>query len=302
MNLKQLAVFRAVADTGSISGGAKQMYLSQSVVSRHIRTLEDRLGLSLFDRLPRGVELTEAGETLADYAHQLFALEAEAETIIDELRGLRQGQLLVGASMTIGNYLMPLILTRLHQRHPAVRLLLSIGNSELTEQRLLQRDIDIGLTEGLTEHAELESTVFLYDQLIVVVSPRHPLAQAKALPVSELSRYPCVMREQGSGTRAVVEKALSEQSLTINEAMALGSTEAVKHAVMAGYEITIISSHAVASELASGQLVHVPVTGLTISRPLHLLQRRHKSPNPAATAFLKLIDEVFCGASRRRTS
>lgn len=289
INFRQLSVFRAVANAGSISGAAEQIYLSQSVVSRHIQSLEEAIGVALIDRLPRGVELTEAGVILANYAKRLFALEAEARFVMEELRDLRLGQLHIGASMTIGNYLLPAILTTFRERHPSVRVQLDIANTETIQHQLLERRLDIGFTEGFVDHEELDVKVFLHDELVAVVAAEHALAAVERLSASELARYPCVMREPGSGTRAVVERALSEQGLQLTEALALGSAEAVKQAVMAGYGFTITSLHTVKAELASGQLVRIPVEGFSLKRPLHILQVRRRRPSQSALALLQML-------------
>lgn len=292
INHKQLSVFQAVAEAGSISGAAQQIYLSQSVVSRHVQSLEEALGVVLVNRLPRGTELTEAGVILANYAKRLFALEAEARYVMEDLRDLRSGQLHIGASMTIGNYLLPPILTTFHERHPGVRIQLEIANSETVQHQLLERRLDIGFTEGFVDHEELDVDVFLRDELIAVVAPEHSLARSKRLGMAELARHPCIMREPGSGTRAVVERALSDQALQLQEAVTLGSAEAVKQAVMAGYGFTITSLHTVRTELSSGQLVRIPLEGFALRRPLHLLQIRHRRPSQSVLALLRMLRDA----------
>jgi len=289
LNLKQLGVFRAVAESGSISAAASEIHLSQSVVSRHVQALESVLGVRLLERLPRGVELTEAGSILAHYARRVFALEAEARVVMEDLRDLRAGELHIGASMTIGNYLLPPVLTAFHQRYPGVRVQLQIANTDSIQHQLRERRLDIGFTEGFVDDDELAVDVFRHDELVVVVGPQHELSGVESVSAAALARFPCIMREPGSGTRAVVERALQERALRLQEALALSSAEAVKQAVMTGYGFAVTSRHTVDSELSSGLLIAVPVQDLTLKRPLHRLQIRHKRPSQAVMALLKML-------------
>lgn len=300
MNLKQLRVFLGVVDAGSFSAAAEKLHLSQSVISRHVQALEDTLGSLLLDRLPRGIETTESGAVLADYARRLFTLEWEAQTAVEELRDLRTGRLRIGASMTIGNYLLPRILASYHHKYPQVHVDLSIANTQSIQHDLGERRIDIGLTEGFVDDEAFSVRIFMEDEMIPVTAGSSPLAGRKALTLAEMARHPCVMREPGSGTRAVVEEALAKHGLTIREAMSLGSAEAVKQAVMAGIGFTIASHHTVRPELASGQLARLYPADFRLQRPLHLLKLRHRRPTRAVEAFIELLDSETVGEAGPR--
>lgn len=291
MNFRQLRVFLAVSNLGSFSAAAEQLYLSQSVVSRHVAALEDALGSALLDRLPRGVETTEAGKVLADYARRLFALEDDACTALEELRDLRSGRLRIGASMTIGNYLLPKTLAAYHERYPYVDIELSIANTDAIQHDLHERHIDVGLTEGFVDDDAFNVRAFMDDELIAVASPQSELAGASRLKLADLQRYPCVTREAGSGTRAVLEQALAGHDLKLHYAMSLGGTEAVKQAVIAGAGFTFASLYTVQNELRAGQLALLRLDDFRLRRPLHLLQLRHKRPTRAVNALTDLLDE-----------
>ena len=295
MNLKQLRVFLGVVESGSFSAAADKLHLSQSVISRHVQALEDTLDSMLLDRLPRGIETTEAGAVLADYARRLFTLEGEAQTAVEELRDLRAGRLRIGASMTIGNYLLPRLLAVYHHRHPQVHVELSIANTQAIQLDLSERRIDLGLTEGFVDDETFSVRIFMEDEMIPVTAGCSPLASRQALTLAEMAEHPCVMREPGSGTRAVVEEALTRHGVRIREAMSLGSAEAVKQAVMAGTGFTIASHHTVKPELASGQLVRLHPADFRLQRPLHLLKLRHRRPTRAVEAFIRLLDGETAG-------
>jgi DNA-binding transcriptional LysR family regulator len=290
INLAHLAVFHAVASEGSVSRGAERLMVSQPAVSKQLRQLERSLGASLFDRLPKGVRPTAAGELLAGYARRIFALEAEAAEALAELRGMRRGSISVGASTTIGVYLLPEIFVRYRRAYPDVRMHMEVANSEVIRRRLVEGAIDVGLTEGIVEGDELDSTVFLRDELVPIAAPGHPLARRKRpVPAATLCREPFVVRETGSGTKSVVERALAERGLSVTPVMSLGSTEAIKRAVAAGVGVAIVSRLTVQQELQLGRLVVLRVPDLPINRPLHRLTLRGRQPSQAVAAFMKML-------------
>jgi DNA-binding transcriptional LysR family regulator len=289
MNLNQLAVFHAVAEEGSISRGAARLFVSQPAVSKQVRELETSLGVTLFDRLPRGLRLTEAGRLLAGHARRLFAVEAEAERAIAETKGLSRGRLVVGASLTIGVYLLPEILGAFRKRHPQIGLELEIANTRAIQQQLLENAFDVAFTEGLVEDPQLEAEVFRHDELVAVACPDHPLLSHRRVTAERFCQEPFLMREKGSGTRAVLERALAARGLSVQSAMSLGSTEAIKRAIAAGLGVGMVSHLAVREELASGKLVRITLTDLSVSRPLHMLRLRGRSESIAAQALISLV-------------
>lgn len=296
MNLNHLAVFHAVAEEGGVSRGAERLCVSQPAVSKQVRELEAALGLKLFDRLPRGVRLTQAGEVLAGHARRLFAVEADAERAIAELKGLSRGSLRVGASLTIGVYLLPEILGAYRKLHPGIDLELEIANTQAIQQKLRENALDVALTEGFVETGEpknelddLEAEIFHRDELVAVVPPGHRLLSEEVVTAAQFCAEPFLMRETGSGTREVVERALAQVKVVVHPTMSLGSTEAIKRAVTAGLGVAIISRLALSTELAAGLLQVVALSNLRIERPLHIVRLRGKSESHAARAFFKLL-------------
>src|SRR6516162_7621516 len=156
MNLNHLAVFHAVAQTGSMTLGAVRLDISQPAVSKQVQDLERALGVHLFDRVGRRVHLSQAGEILADYARRLFALAHEAQRAMADVRGVGRGRLAIGASTTIGTYLLPGVVAEFWRRHPKIELLVEIENTEQVHRRLAGLELDIGLTEGFVEEEDLE--------------------------------------------------------------------------------------------------------------------------------------------------
>jgi DNA-binding transcriptional LysR family regulator len=294
MNLNHLAIFDAVAQTGSMTLGAERLDISQPAVSKQVQDLERAVRVQLFERIGRRVRLSQAGEVLADYARRLFALSREAEEAIADVRAVGRGRLVVGASTTIGAYLLPGVVAAFWRRYPKIELLVEIENTEQIHRRLAELEFDVGLTEGFVEREELEAEVFHRDELVVIAAPGHRLAGKRRVLLTALHKEPFILRELGSGTRAVEERTLSRLKLPVRVVMALGSTEAIKRVVAEGVGLAIVSRLAVAAEVASGSLAVLPVAGLRIERPLYLVRRKGRRDGPALQAF--------CGVLRERTA
>jgi DNA-binding transcriptional LysR family regulator len=290
MNLNQLRVFATVAEEGNVTRAARRLAISQPAVSKHLAELERTLQVQLCDRLPRGIRLTDAGRVLHEHAAQLLAVEAAAEADMAALVSGRRGTLSVGASTTIGSYLVPELFGAFKRRYEGVDLELQIANTQAIQAALLAGALDLALTEGFVGAGAVDVEVVAHDEMKIIVAPDHPWAKRRRrLGLDELGEAPIILRERGSGTRDVVEAALAERGLDIEPVMSLGSTEAVKNAVVAGLGVALVSELTVALELATGRLVSVEVEGLKIRRALHLLRLHGRRPSPAAAAFVGLL-------------
>lgn len=286
MNLNHLAIFRAVAASESISRGAERLFICQSAVSKQLGEFEQTLGLKLFDRLPRGVRLTESGRLLLGYANRLFAIESEAERALGDLRQLVCGRIAIGASRTIGSYLLPEQLAAFNKMHPGVELSLHVDNTHAIERRLVEGEIDVGFTEGVVHDNQLDYSAFAQDELVLIAKPNHPATRQGPLSISDLPSFPILMHELGSGTRDVTERALASKKVRIRPAMTLASTEAIKQTVAAGAGLAFLSSLSIRTELKARRLVVVAVKQLRIQRPLYQVTLRTAAPGPSLTAFL----------------
>jgi DNA-binding transcriptional LysR family regulator len=293
MNLNQLRVFRAVLEQGSITQAARALRISQPAVSKQLAELEASLGAPLVDRLPRGIRLTAAGEVLSDFVRRIFQEERAAELALAEFLGLRQGALSVGASSTIGTYLIPQVFGDFHARHASVALELGIGNTRTIQSAVLEGQHDVGLTEGFATSDALDIEVLSHDEMVLITAPNHEITRHRSIDPERLPDLPFILRERGSGTRDVIEAALYDHGVKLRPVMTLGGTEAVKNAVSRGLGVAMVSRLTVALELELGRLCEVKVDGLRIRRALHLMTLRGKNPSPAAREFLRLLKVRF---------
>ncbi|MGQ0618461.1 MAG: LysR family transcriptional regulator [Panacagrimonas sp.] len=289
MNLNHLSIFQAVAANRSVSAGAQALNISQSAVSKQLGEFEHTLGVMLFDRLPRGVRLTEAGRLLLGYANNLIAVESEAEAAIRDLKLGVRGRLRIGASRTVGAYLMPSLLAQYRREYPDVELFLHVDSTAAIEQRLIASEIDIGFTEGIVGSELLDYRVFASDELVLIAAPGHPITQHTPAPLAAVVQHPLLMHEVGSGTRAVTEKAFSTKKIALRPSMTLASTEAIKHTVATGVGLAVLSAFAVRTELAAKTLTVVRMKGLTIHRPLYRIQRKGMWSSPPLEAFVATL-------------
>jgi DNA-binding transcriptional LysR family regulator len=289
MNLHHLSVFFAIAETGSLTASARRLHISQPALSRELKIFEDRLGVALFERHPKGMRLTHAGEVLREYAQRLFELERAAEAAIGEIAGATRGRLSIGASNTVGTYVLPSVLAAFRRERPEVSASLFVGNTEQVSQGVVDMRFMLGFIEGPLHLKGLHAVIFQRDEITPVASPDHALFHKRRLAVADLSGKPLLVREPGSGTRELIVDTLRRHGVAAGEAMEFGSTEALKRAAVHGGGIAWLPRISMVSELREGALRELPVKQLRIVRPLMVLSREGAPLEPAAEAFLTLL-------------
>jgi DNA-binding transcriptional LysR family regulator len=296
---QRIRVFHAVASLLNYSKAAQELGISQPAVSFHIRGLEEELGVSLVERVGKQIFLTAAGRILAEDTARMILLEEEARIALTELAGLDRGVLVVGASATIGIYLLPEVLGVFRERHPSLKVNLKLGNKARTLERLRENEVDFGLVAGPLREADLVSEAYLDDELIPIVSPDHRLADRRQIQAGELRSETFLVRERGSGTQQRLEERLFQMGIQPTETMQLGSTEAIKQSVAANLGISVASRYAVRHELAGGRLITPDIPALVIRRELLLVHHKDKRLSRAAIALRHLLYEV---AAKQRSS
>ena len=290
MTLDQLRIFVAIAGHSHVTRAAAELGMTQSAASAAIAALEARTGATLFDRVGRGIELTDMGRRFLPEARAVLDRAAAARSVLDDLAGLATGALSVAASQTIATYWLPRRLAAFHAAYPGIQLDVTIGNTRQVEMAVVEGAADVGLVEGATDDASLVRQQVDRDRLVLVVSAsREPPAEiAPGRP--DLRAVPWVIREEGSGTRAVLADLAAREGLTLADLpvfLVLPSNEAVRQAVEAGAGATIISEHVVARDIAAGVLKVVP-TSLP-EREFALVRHRQRYSSVAQKTLVKLL-------------
>ena len=289
VTLHQLRTFRAVAEQLSFSAAAHELSISQPSVSYQVKELEAVLGLPLIDRLGKRVRLTEAGEVLYEYARRTLTLLDEATLVMEQMRGIERGTLRVGASTTVGIYVIPLALGAYKKLHPNLALSLEIGARETLQERVKRGVLDLAVLSLPIADPDLESTSFMDDELVMVVPAGHRLAGRSNLTLRDFTGESFLMREPGSGTRIAVQMASRAAGVSLQVGMELGSNGAIKHAVEAGLGVAVLSSHAIELERRGGGLVVVDIEGFPILRPWSIVHLRRRQLPSAVGQFIEFL-------------
>lgn len=291
MTLDQIRIFVAVAEREHLTQAAEALHLTPSAVSSAIRVLEERYGVGLFHRVGRRIELTMEGRLFLPSAREVLASAGDAERTLREFGGLIRGRLVVSASQTIAGYWLPPVLARFQDSHPGVETGLRIGNTSETAADVLEGRADLGFVEGEIDYSELAVRAVARDQLIVVVPVRHAWADGRHLTPEEVRKGRWILREVGSGTRALFEKALAAENISAGDLdvrLALPSNEAVRSAVLSGDYATVMPEAVAAPDLATGRLVKV---GFDLPpRAFSLVRHRERYRSKASLALEALVD------------
>ena len=287
-----LVVFKAVADKRSFSQAAKSLHISQPAISLQIQSLEENLGTRLFDRNNKRVVLTQSGKIFYKFVTQILELYGQAQKEIAELTGLVKGKVKIGASLTIGEYVLPKIAGHFVREHPEVNISISIANTEEIMGHLLTNTLDIGLVEGSVKHSDLIQEKFMDDELVVIAPFDHPWAKKDFISKASLLSQPFVSREAGSGTRQIIEKTLTECDIDIEDlpiVMELGSTQAIKEAVEVGLGVSIISKWAIKKDLKYNNLGMTRIENSSFDRGFYLVYNKHHFLTQATETLIKLL-------------
>ncbi len=289
LTLRKLEIFVQVADLGQVTKAGQALSISQSAVSMALAELESAAGGPLFLRQGRRLLLNDRGRLLLEPAREILRQTAHFERLLSDSGEAPRGLLRIGASTTIGNYLLPEYIAEFSRRYPEARATLQVGNTQQVEGALSRGEIDLGLIEGPSHAPQLEILPWRDDELIVIAGRNHPLSREPAVTMAMLTAADWIMRESGSGTREVFEAALADCFGQVRIALELGHTEAVKKAVEAGMGIACLSRPAVQRELDHGWLVEIK-TALDLKRPLAILLPRGASRTRLLQAFLERLD------------
>jgi len=284
--LKQLRVFLAVAHHQNVSRAADELAMSQSAVSGALKDLESQFDIQLFDRIGKRLQINELGQQVRPQAEALLAQAQELETTLQ--RRQSAGDLKVGATLTIGNYLCLGLINEYVLASPHSRVKLDVANTQTIIGELLDFKIDIGMIEGELQDAHLEILPWREDELVCFCAPSHPLAKKPVLSEKQLLSASWILREPGSGTRQTFERAMGERLHRLDIALELQHTEAIKRAVAQGLGISCLSRIALQDAFARGSLCELAAPQLDLKRHFYLVLHRHKYRSAGVRLWLEI--------------
>jgi DNA-binding transcriptional LysR family regulator len=295
ITLRQLSLFVSVAQHQNITQGASAVFLSQPAASMTLSELERQLKKPLFDRLGKRLLLNDNGRQLLPKAIEILQRVKEIETFSDASPKELTGQLKIGASTTIGNYVLPSLISNFLKRHPKVQVSLEINNTENIIERIQNLKLDMGFIEGSCRIADISAKPWAKDEMIVFCAANHSLAKKKKVELEELSGIPWILREPGSGTREIMEKHLHEVLSPRNILLELGSTEAIKNMVKEGLGISCLSKSALQEALDTQSLVQIQLNCKPIWRDFFQLMHRERYQSDVLKVFEMEIKQDLSG-------
>jgi DNA-binding transcriptional LysR family regulator len=292
---RRLQVFHTVARLLSFTKAAESLHMTQPAVTFQVRQLEEYFNTRLFDRAHNRISLTEAGKRVYEYAEDIFELYAKMDNAVRDLTGEISGVLIIGASTTIAEYMLPALLGDFKKKYPDVNVQLRVSNSDGIVHMVENNDIDLGVVESPVLNKNLVVEECRKDRLVAIVPPQHALSNKKEVTIKELLEHEYIAREEGSGTREVIHEQLAEagmKSADLHITMELGSPEAIKGAVEAGMGVSIVSEVTIHKELEIGTLVALELTP-SLERPFSFVHQKQKFRQRAMDELLDFA-RAYC--------
>jgi DNA-binding transcriptional LysR family regulator len=290
VTIRQLQMFVAAAETGSFTRTAERLRVSPAAVSFQIKQIEDSSGFALFERLGKSVAPTDAGRALLFYARTVLQALHDADQALTALRGVVGGRAILGAVST-AKYIVPHIMARFQHQYPGVAIDLRFGNRRQIGQSLARGEIELAVMGRPPEESDLAADAFAVHPSVLVAAPSHPLARASQLMPQDLAGMGLIAREEGSGTRLLMEQLFAGAGLPMRVVMTADSNETIKQAVMAGMGVAVLSQHTVGLELALGLLKTLPMRGFPVTRSWFVAHRKAMPLMPAHVRLRSFFQE-----------
>nr|WP_028954246.1 LysR family transcriptional regulator [Synechocystis sp. PCC 7509] len=286
--LHQLKVFEQVARSGSFTKAAEEMFLSQPTVSQQIKQLTKAVGIPLFEQIGKRIYLTDAGKEVLSACKDISEKMSQLEMTLADLKGLKQGNLRL-AVITTAKYFVPRLLGQFRHRYPGIKIALQVTNRKQVLERLSENVDDLYILGQPPEGLDINLRPILENALVAIAPSDHPLAKEKNITLQRFAQEPFIMREAGSGTRMAVEQFFGENRCEINVEMEIGSNEAIKHAIVGGLGVSVLSRHVLALEGTKGPLTILDVEGLPIQRHWYIVYPASKQLSVVASTFLEYL-------------
>jgi LysR family transcriptional regulator for metE and metH len=289
VTLKQLRAVARLAEVGNVTATAKVLHLSAPAVSLTLKQIEERMGLPLFQRVDGVFRPTSAGQEIVLATHRIETILRECGEALDAIKGAFKGKITVGVVST-AKYFAPYALAAFRQQHPAIDIVLHVGNREETIQRLQDYTIDLAVMGRPPQQIEVQRVEIGPHPHVLVAAPDHPLSKGGPIPPTALTGETFLLREPGSGTRMLTERIMSEIGAVSRTGMEISSNETIKQAVMAGLGIALLSAHTVAYEIADGRLAVLPVEGTPVVRRWYIVRLTRKRMTPLTQALWRFLE------------
>lgn len=291
----RLKVFQSVAHNLSFTKASIELFITQPAITKHIKELESEFEVKLFNRIGNKISLTQAGNILLSYTDHIISLHNEIKFELSQLKGNLKGNLRIGASTTISQYIIPSALAKFNERFPEIKLSLTNGNTQYIEHQLLKNEIDFGIVEGKPINSDIHYSPFLNDELLVFTS-----VQNTRIPTSvandEFLKLPLILRERGSGTLEIIEKKLQNNQISpkqLNVLMFLGSTEAIKTFIKTGNGVGIVSRFAIEQELSNNILREINTPEIKFHRQFYFISPIGPEPTGIVKTFLNFLQKHY---------
>lgn len=289
MNERRMRIFYEVSNVLNMTRVAEKMFISQSSISQAINELEQELGVKLFDRVSKKLYLTYEGQVFYNYVRRILNLYDESISAINDIKSSKGGKLKIGASNTVGVYMVPRIARAFLDIYENVEVSTTIGNTSDICNLILKNEIDFGLVEGKVKNDEIIANSFFKDELVVIVPKNHRLANKRFITKEEIKNEKFIIREVGSGTRELIERKFKENDIEYNVFMELGNNEAIKNIVEAGIGISCISKQCLDHERIENRLKILNVTNLELSRDIYFIRHKDKNISTTMTNFMNIL-------------
>ena len=284
VTFRQLKLLEAVARNSSFTRASEELHLTQPAVSTQIKQLEQEVGMPLFEQMGKKIFLTEAGKEMYAFSRGIAQQFHDIESVLDDMKGVKSGTLSLAVTST-GKYFAPYLLAEFIKHHVGVQVHLEVTNREELVTQLQENIPDMAIMGTPPGNLELTAQAFMQNPLVIIARPDHPLAKTSRIPLDRLVEENFILRESGSGTRNAVERFFKDRGLKLNTSMEMGRNEAIKHAVMAGLGLGIVSLHTLEFELALNRIAILSVEGFPIMKEWYLVYRSGKRMSPIAQAF-----------------
>jgi len=288
VTFRQLRLLEAVARNSSFTRASEELHLTQPAVSTQIKQLEEEVGMPLFEQMGKKIFLTEVGKEVYAFSRAIAQQFRDIESVLDDMKGVKRGTLSLTVTST-GKYFAPYLLAAFLKRYPGTQVHLEVTNREEVVQQLQDNTPDMAIMGTPPDNMELRSQAFMQNPLVIIAPPDHPLVGVSRVPLARLVEENFILRERGSGTRNAVERFFQQRGVKLNTSMEMSRNEAIKHAVMAGLGLGIVSLHTLEFELALGRVALLSVEGFPIMKEWYMVHRNGKRMSPIAQAFHEFV-------------